>query len=60
MSKASARNTEDSSPENSLDDYEISKRVLICFDNVAFFMSRYNIIPKISRCYYYKLPVRLQ
>lgn len=43
MSKASARNTEDSSPENSLDDYKISKRVLICFDNVAFFMSRHNI-----------------
>lgn len=43
MSKASAGNTEDSSPENSLDDYEISKRVLIRVDNVAFFMSRHNI-----------------
>lgn len=43
MSKASAGNTEDSSPENSLDDYEISKRVLIRVDNVAFFISRHNI-----------------
>lgn len=43
MSKASARNTEDSSPENSLDDYEISKQVLIRVNNVALFMSRHNI-----------------
>lgn len=43
MSKASARNTEDSSPENSLDDYEISKRVLIRINYVIFFMSRHNI-----------------